>query len=284
MPMIRPSSDLRNNYNEISTLCHETQKPIYITKNGAGDLAVMSIELYELLTEKYDNESYLEKSIKPVKRQESIEEQKESDKLEEKYKTEQEYTTDEKLTQVEKNGHMEIVQTQKQDAENKTNKDINIEKEENREIEKKGTIEQIDTTNNIDIGIQIKKASYPKIEGINKLENKKNSNANTIFKGTEINGKKSIEKNVTYTKYDTTKNTENRIANKEEVISDIDDLFTEIETDINFEKKEKTYVAETIAKEPPKSNGVNKSIEKNEPYLAYGIFEDIDKIKKGIKI
>ena len=46
MPIIRPSSDLRNNYNEISTICHESEKPVYITKNGAGDLAVMSIELY----------------------------------------------------------------------------------------------------------------------------------------------------------------------------------------------------------------------------------------------
>ena len=45
MPVIRPSSDLRNNYNEISTICHQTNRPVYITKNGAGDLAVMSIEL-----------------------------------------------------------------------------------------------------------------------------------------------------------------------------------------------------------------------------------------------
>lgn len=51
MPIIRPSSDLRNNYNEISTICHQTKRPVYITKNGAGDLAVMSIELYELLTD-----------------------------------------------------------------------------------------------------------------------------------------------------------------------------------------------------------------------------------------
>ena len=53
MPVIRPSSDLRNNYNEISTICHQTNRPVYITKNGAGDLAVMSIELYELLTDKH---------------------------------------------------------------------------------------------------------------------------------------------------------------------------------------------------------------------------------------
>ena len=35
MPVIRPSSDLRNKYNEISTICHQTQCPVYITKNGA---------------------------------------------------------------------------------------------------------------------------------------------------------------------------------------------------------------------------------------------------------
>ena len=44
MPIIKPSSDLRNNYNEISTICHQTKSPVYITKNGIGDLAVMSIE------------------------------------------------------------------------------------------------------------------------------------------------------------------------------------------------------------------------------------------------
>lgn len=60
MPIIRPSSDLRNSYNEISNICHQTNKPIYITKNGAGDLAVMSIELYESLAEKYENYTRLE--------------------------------------------------------------------------------------------------------------------------------------------------------------------------------------------------------------------------------
>jgi len=62
MPIIRPSSELRNNYNEISNLCHKTKKPIYITKNGAGDLAVMSIELYEILTEQYEQYKELEKN------------------------------------------------------------------------------------------------------------------------------------------------------------------------------------------------------------------------------
>ena len=47
---IRPSADLRNNYNEISKLCKETREPVFITKNGHGDLAVMSMELYRKLT------------------------------------------------------------------------------------------------------------------------------------------------------------------------------------------------------------------------------------------
>ena len=47
MPNIRSSADLRNNYNEISAFCHAYLEPVFITKNGKGDLAVMSIEAYE---------------------------------------------------------------------------------------------------------------------------------------------------------------------------------------------------------------------------------------------
>lgn len=49
MPAIRPSADLRNRYNEISEFCHKYSEPVFITKNGKGDLAVMSIEAYEQL-------------------------------------------------------------------------------------------------------------------------------------------------------------------------------------------------------------------------------------------
>lgn len=70
MPIIRPSSDLRNNYNEISTICHQTKRPVYITKNGAGDLAVMSIELYELLIDKYELYQELEKGLNSIKNKE----------------------------------------------------------------------------------------------------------------------------------------------------------------------------------------------------------------------
>ena len=54
MPNIRPSADLRNNYNEISTFCHEHSEPVFITKNGKGDLAVLSIEAYEELCGKFE--------------------------------------------------------------------------------------------------------------------------------------------------------------------------------------------------------------------------------------
>ena len=52
MPRIQSSTDLRNSYNEISTFCNETDEPVFITKNGRGDLAVMSISLYEQLIHK----------------------------------------------------------------------------------------------------------------------------------------------------------------------------------------------------------------------------------------
>ena len=47
MPKIRSSADLRNNYNEISTFCHDYAEPVFITKNGYGDLVLMSMETYE---------------------------------------------------------------------------------------------------------------------------------------------------------------------------------------------------------------------------------------------
>ena len=46
MPQIRPITDLRNT-TEISELCHAKREPLFITKNGYGDLVVMSIETYE---------------------------------------------------------------------------------------------------------------------------------------------------------------------------------------------------------------------------------------------
>lgn len=47
MPRIRPISDLRNNANEISDFCRQTREPVFITRNGTGDMVVMCIEEYE---------------------------------------------------------------------------------------------------------------------------------------------------------------------------------------------------------------------------------------------
>ena len=43
---IRPSAAIRQNYNEIADLCRETAEPIFLTKNGEGDLVVMDIETF----------------------------------------------------------------------------------------------------------------------------------------------------------------------------------------------------------------------------------------------
>lgn len=48
MTQIRPITDLRNT-NEISDLCHAKKEPIFITKNGYGDLVVMSIETFDAM-------------------------------------------------------------------------------------------------------------------------------------------------------------------------------------------------------------------------------------------
>ena len=49
MLQIRPISDLRNNFAEISRIVHDTSEPVFLTKNGYGDMVVMSVELFEQL-------------------------------------------------------------------------------------------------------------------------------------------------------------------------------------------------------------------------------------------
>lgn len=46
MPQIIPIKDLKNT-SEISDLCHKSQEPIYITKNGYGDMVIMSMDIFE---------------------------------------------------------------------------------------------------------------------------------------------------------------------------------------------------------------------------------------------
>ena len=57
MKMILPVSDLRNNFADISKTVHETAKPVFLTKNGYGDMVVMSMEAFENL--QFESEVYL---------------------------------------------------------------------------------------------------------------------------------------------------------------------------------------------------------------------------------
>ena len=56
MQSIRPVSDLRNNFADISKTVHATGKPVFLTKNGYGDMVVMSMQAYEAL--QFDSEVY----------------------------------------------------------------------------------------------------------------------------------------------------------------------------------------------------------------------------------
>lgn len=56
MKMIRPVSDLRNNFADISRTVHETEQPVFLTKNGYGDMVVLSMEAFERL--QFESEVY----------------------------------------------------------------------------------------------------------------------------------------------------------------------------------------------------------------------------------
>ena len=47
MMIIKPSATIRNNYTEIAALCKSSKEPVYLTKNGEGDLVVMDIETFK---------------------------------------------------------------------------------------------------------------------------------------------------------------------------------------------------------------------------------------------
>jgi len=56
MSLIRPVSDLRNNFAEISKIVHETEQPVFLTKNGYGDMVVLSMKAYENM--QFESEIY----------------------------------------------------------------------------------------------------------------------------------------------------------------------------------------------------------------------------------
>ena len=66
IPIIKSSAELQNNYNEISTFCHNYPEPIFITKNGKGDLAVMSIEAYEEMNSRFELYGLIKEGIEDI--------------------------------------------------------------------------------------------------------------------------------------------------------------------------------------------------------------------------
>jgi len=67
MPIIRPVSDLRNNFTLISEVVHTEDEPVFLTKNGVGDMVVMSIEHYEKQFARIDLHQKLEKAETEIK-------------------------------------------------------------------------------------------------------------------------------------------------------------------------------------------------------------------------
>ncbi len=68
MPTIKSSAELRNSYNDISNFCHTYGEPVFITKNGKGDLAVMSIEAYEQLMGRFELYSKLQEGLNDIEK------------------------------------------------------------------------------------------------------------------------------------------------------------------------------------------------------------------------
>lgn len=72
MPQIIPIKDLKNT-SEISELCHKSDEPIFITKNGYGDMVIMSVDTYEQFISKLSLAVELEKGLKEAKNGETFE-------------------------------------------------------------------------------------------------------------------------------------------------------------------------------------------------------------------
>ncbi|MBR5969031.1 MAG: type II toxin-antitoxin system Phd/YefM family antitoxin [Lachnospiraceae bacterium] len=71
MPQIMPIKELRNT-NEISERCHAKREPIFITKNGYGDLVVMSVETYEDITATVEIDQAIAESELQISRGEKL--------------------------------------------------------------------------------------------------------------------------------------------------------------------------------------------------------------------
>ena len=84
MPQIIPIRDLRNT-TEISELCHSKNEPVFITKNGYGDMVVMSIETYEKQMAMADVYNKISVAERQIQNDELLDCEEIIDKLSEKY-------------------------------------------------------------------------------------------------------------------------------------------------------------------------------------------------------
>ena len=81
MPTIRNSTDLMNNFSEIREFCQNYREPIFLTNNGQGELAVMSIEAYEELVGRIELYHALQMGLDQINNGEIIEEEEMMEKL-----------------------------------------------------------------------------------------------------------------------------------------------------------------------------------------------------------
>lgn len=84
MPQIIPIKDLKNT-SEISDLCHKLNEPVFITKNGYGDMVIMSMEIYERTMKYWEIYQELEISERQIKEQKTKDAKEALLKLREKY-------------------------------------------------------------------------------------------------------------------------------------------------------------------------------------------------------
>ena len=68
MPNIISSAELRNKYNEVSERCHKSGEPTFVTRNGKGDLVVMSIEAYDQMAARHKLYSLIQEGLDSVER------------------------------------------------------------------------------------------------------------------------------------------------------------------------------------------------------------------------
>lgn len=84
MPQIIPIKDLKNTA-EISEMCHAAEEPIYITKNGYGDMVIMSVEMYESTMKRLNMYRELELSERQIEIGKTKDARQSLGKLREKY-------------------------------------------------------------------------------------------------------------------------------------------------------------------------------------------------------